>query len=657
MSCKRIQVCRICLSTKRKGKVYFGIDAENGIIKNVNNIREMITFCEPEMDLYVSPNPVICETCIPNLVAAYNFKLKCFEVENVIRAYQSANELRDKAAQINLQDVISFKGISNSPTITGNVKGHGLTLGNTIQHVRMRDLSSKGNGDMNVDDDVIVIDDAVDEVMKVPVQNGTINKPHCSNIAFTDVAMRSAISDVIILDDIEDEVTTREDISVTKGSKKVVTRKRKSKTAGIAKSIPRAKRMKLLHKEKRVRPIYRARKIGVPKSKPIEQMDILESVGLQPKNVNDNNNLKLAPGNKTEIQMQIETNNLESRCLTIKLPRTTFFNCEHCSYVSVKEDDLNEHSIKKHGKFIIFSCHLCSFTTKSKLAFQRHCRNQHLEECAARLKDFKILPTHYCSLCKFFSQSRDDFDYHCKYVHYVKVNDSYRCPHCQKGFQLFRDLHFHVEEKHSSGTVVYECAFCNFQCPTKHKIKSHYVWHSKIKLKCLLCPSFSTYISDKFSTHMRELHSAQRYSGLAFLDPSIPVKDSNYRISLEELESKKNEYASPVQQRSAEREPTENNLISGPSLSDLLCSWMMEGTDETDCTIVESELNPKGKECGAVVPESVGNDNLINDDRDDCILIERTIEVINLDSDNENDCVPKEINLHSNVLCDNVVNS
>ncbi|KAH1003059.1 zinc finger and BTB domain-containing protein 41 [Dendroctonus ponderosae] len=91
---ERSTVCRTCLRVLDKSGFTYMDDA-SAYVENVGNIREMVQFCVPELDLYVSSSPVICYQCLPILVQVYNFKIRCLNGENVIKSYINRNNLQE----------------------------------------------------------------------------------------------------------------------------------------------------------------------------------------------------------------------------------------------------------------------------------------------------------------------------------------------------------------------------------------------------------------------------------------------------------------------------------------------------------------------------------------------------------------------------------
>ncbi|XP_050302177.1 uncharacterized protein LOC126740271 isoform X2 [Anthonomus grandis grandis] len=90
-------VCRTCLKVldHLSGTGFTYLDDETSYVKDVGSIREMLQFCIPELDLYVSNRPVVCYGCLPILVQVYNFKIKCLSGENIIKDYITRNNLKE----------------------------------------------------------------------------------------------------------------------------------------------------------------------------------------------------------------------------------------------------------------------------------------------------------------------------------------------------------------------------------------------------------------------------------------------------------------------------------------------------------------------------------------------------------------------------------
>lgn len=120
-------VCRTCLGIISENKTGYSIEDENGLVRNVQNIREMIGFCFPELvihifssyflryftsnmfqNTYISVKPSICETCLHLLINSYNFKIRCMKVESVIQNYIQTNNIMEGSC-VNLNNVVRLQ--------------------------------------------------------------------------------------------------------------------------------------------------------------------------------------------------------------------------------------------------------------------------------------------------------------------------------------------------------------------------------------------------------------------------------------------------------------------------------------------------------------------------------------------------------------------
>ncbi|KAG5900041.1 hypothetical protein JTB14_009119 [Gonioctena quinquepunctata] len=83
-------ICRACLKIVECKAQSFGyIEDANG------NLRDMLMCCVPEMDIYISTDPIICFPCIQVLITVYNFKSRCINTESIIRSYVQRNNLTE----------------------------------------------------------------------------------------------------------------------------------------------------------------------------------------------------------------------------------------------------------------------------------------------------------------------------------------------------------------------------------------------------------------------------------------------------------------------------------------------------------------------------------------------------------------------------------
>ncbi|XP_072383248.1 uncharacterized protein [Diabrotica undecimpunctata] len=93
-------VCRACLKIVERTTQSFGyVDDATG------NLRDLLMCCVPELDIYVSSNPIICFGCIQGLIQVHNFKSKCINTENIIRTYMHKYKVPEEQL-INLGSVV-----------------------------------------------------------------------------------------------------------------------------------------------------------------------------------------------------------------------------------------------------------------------------------------------------------------------------------------------------------------------------------------------------------------------------------------------------------------------------------------------------------------------------------------------------------------------
>uniref|UniRef100_A0A6P7F8L6 B-cell lymphoma 6 protein homolog n=1 Tax=Diabrotica virgifera virgifera TaxID=50390 RepID=A0A6P7F8L6_DIAVI len=93
-------VCRACLKIVERTTQSFGyVDDATG------NLRDLLMCCVPELDIYVSSNPIICFGCIQGLIQVHNFKSKCINTENIIRTFMHKYKVPDEQL-INLGSVV-----------------------------------------------------------------------------------------------------------------------------------------------------------------------------------------------------------------------------------------------------------------------------------------------------------------------------------------------------------------------------------------------------------------------------------------------------------------------------------------------------------------------------------------------------------------------
>nr|CAH7746467.1 unnamed protein product [Callosobruchus chinensis] len=100
-------ICRICL--KVLGSSCFSY-------VNEDNIKEMMLYSIPEVDIYTSADPVICLVCVNMLINVYNFKKKCLNTEVILRTYRTRHHI-DEDGEVELpkliEELVRFNSYSN----------------------------------------------------------------------------------------------------------------------------------------------------------------------------------------------------------------------------------------------------------------------------------------------------------------------------------------------------------------------------------------------------------------------------------------------------------------------------------------------------------------------------------------------------------------
>ncbi|CAH0548616.1 unnamed protein product [Brassicogethes aeneus] len=104
-------ICRVCLKIVNSG--CFKYLEEILDIRKGETIRDLLHFCVPEIDSYVSANPIVCLGCYDNIVNFYSFKLKCMDSENKIKEYIIKNNLVEYN-HVNLNCVLNDKKNTNN---------------------------------------------------------------------------------------------------------------------------------------------------------------------------------------------------------------------------------------------------------------------------------------------------------------------------------------------------------------------------------------------------------------------------------------------------------------------------------------------------------------------------------------------------------------
>ena len=137
------------------------------------------------------------------------------------------------------------------------------------------------------------------------------------------------------------------------------------------------------------------------------------------------------------------------------------FNCEQCSYASVRKSKLDKHFKTIHLKLKSHKCDECSFSCTSKVNLQGHVNTKHL-----KIKPFK------CDICSYSSACRSNLSKHKKDVH-LKLKP-YKCSEieCNFAFSTQRRLQDHINSKHLM-IKPFECNQCYWSSASKTRLSDH----------------------------------------------------------------------------------------------------------------------------------------------------------------------------------------
>ena len=180
-----------------------------------------------------------------------------------------------------------------------------------------------------------------------------------------------------------------------------------------------------------------------------------------------------------------------------ELTAKKLYSCSLCTYTTKYSKNVARHMRKHTGKQDI--CHYCGFSTFVPNYLKKHIAQKH-----EQTNSFK------CAECSFTCSVKEILSKHIKRIHqgYRPKQVERKCPHCD--FTTMSSnivLQTHIKRKHSTEGRPYACPHCSHTTTDEKYLKTHIKSvHEKIRpFKCPHCP-FTAAFKQNLNTHIQKIH-------------------------------------------------------------------------------------------------------------------------------------------------------
>ncbi|XP_074029527.1 uncharacterized protein [Leptinotarsa decemlineata] len=210
--------------------------------------------------------------------------------------------------------------------------------------------------------------------------------------------------------------------------------------------------------------------------------------------------------------------NIQMNSVTV-IPPTRLYSCKKCSFSAASDAEVKYHFVEAHnsnGKLSLYECDSCSFVTRHWNVWSNH-KLIHLsedqivwlncEKCTYRSKLKGNLEKHMlthssseekrfkCQECPYQSMWKRDLERHLVKHQEPDQVTKYGCHLCSFSTKHQRYLKFHVQKVHvgeERGDEIFYCAQCNFTTRQKRSLVPHMLTHRNpdelVTYRCQFCP-------------------------------------------------------------------------------------------------------------------------------------------------------------------------
>ncbi|CAH1118310.1 unnamed protein product [Phaedon cochleariae] len=474
-------VCRACLRiVEYKAQSYGHIEDPNGSLK------DMIMCCVPEMDIYVSSDPIMCLPCIQVIVNLYNFKNRCINTESIIRSYIQRNNL-EEYSHVNLNCVVKdliqinrfhkeqqdrimamraalesynehsvrphFLVPSNTPPPIGDMPQLSFFprhfLSNYIEPPPLHPISEPGNVFAMQESPFAACSELVaSQESEVQLQQ--------ANITSSEECQR------------EELVAAKKDL----GSENSYVSPIESKLRLVVK-IPRSQITIPLEASKDG--VEDKNEDSSEKENRQEEMEIPEISHMEEEPTDSDQSFKFS-------EKYDDINKIYNcSCMYLTTSEALFIEhkkkcrnrsnnllkCPHCLHVTNRPYALSKHINTMHTKAVWFVCEYCTYRSTAKECLRRHIRKNHSD-------NVDISADHACQICG---------------------------QKCTSEFNLSKHMLKHA-------ATLLSCVFCSYTSKDRSNFRKHIFTHNTKPLVCHVCGYTNV------SPYQMRIHLKQRHGGV-----------------------------------------------------------------------------------------------------------------------------------------------
>ncbi|XP_030759622.1 zinc finger Y-chromosomal protein 2-like [Sitophilus oryzae] len=512
-------ICRTCLKLlDRTGFMY--LDDENGYIKNVGNIREILQFCIPELDLYVSSEPVICYQCLHILVQVYNFKMKCLNIESSIRTYITRHNLIHNQVNLNLilrEEIVLKKankrkhttndhiGIDNSDenvlkliedinlnrTKADNAENLQVNYEDYRVHNMEVEVNSSHIGNITEKNDEININNKIKECNSIDIKL-EVDMPEDRNLELVDKNEKTNIytkNTNCINSDPELETNEHQNLVVVRKDLFDRTKTKKTAKQSILNSTLIPKNGHIILKINRNR---------------------IEHVAEDTAKKNDTTNkasLLTSDDGVTTLIPNLAISSLESQnvlddaaaATSQNDPNAPVFSCSKCSYLT--SDIINMYDHNRNFHTFEYTCQHCPFSTSKVELLGKHMNSVHPE-----LRNYSVSDNYACGLCPFSVKSIDLLRSHHLTAHRKSFEES------EDGGPIILNSAFSAEGSSREAKIFrrlqYSCGACDYATKDKSNLRKHLFTHGTKPVMCDHC-NYKCISPYQLRRHLKQKHVKQ----------------------------------------------------------------------------------------------------------------------------------------------------
>ncbi|KAJ8917375.1 hypothetical protein NQ315_002399 [Exocentrus adspersus] len=540
-------ICRACLRILENRSQGFGyIEDANG------NLKDMLMCCVPEMDIYVSPNPILCFPCIQQLVTVYNFKTKCLNTETIIRSYAHKNNLLEYN-QINLsciiEDLIKFNNhqrevqyremkaheqqnshvprfpydrypgelVPPNCSVPRNLTSeimHENALRNHVQNIHMQGVSPDVmmRHRAMIENEFFLRQQAIIEhqrmLQNLPVnpamdQDGAPLVPQVLMEEDQDVESRPT-KEVAQNQTIQDKETGVED-GDKQGKCKTESEVNEAKEKDeFAVPVPSQESVEDVNKTSTsegtdTKMEGEEMKDCVEKNRPRLIIKICKNRITIPANLTNKNEDSSEKENEEtpKNEMSPPPPPLDVAPPVAPHPqgndRQEVYQCSNCMYVTTH---LNSYTFHKNGctNDIRRKCPHCPHVTNRQYALNKHINTMHTKT------------TWYsCDLCPYLSTDTSCLRRHKRNVHPDKLENDLACHLCVYRCSTMYHYKKHMQ-KHEDNTSVLQCQFCSYSTRDRSNFRKHVFIHNPRALECEFC-NYKSVSPYQMKIHLKKFHN------------------------------------------------------------------------------------------------------------------------------------------------------